>query len=87
VIAAPARTPHVNPTGNAALASPGTGDVLAGWLGGRWAAMHAGHGSREDRAFATALAAVWEHGAAAHATPHGPLPASRLIAALAGLEF
>ena len=37
VIATPGRVPHINPTGNAALASAGTGDVLAGWIGGLWA--------------------------------------------------
>ena len=38
VIAAPGAAPLINPTGNAALASAGTGDVLAGWIGGAWAA-------------------------------------------------
>ena len=37
MIAAPGRTPRINATGNAALATAGTGDVLAGWIGGRWA--------------------------------------------------
>jgi hydroxyethylthiazole kinase-like uncharacterized protein yjeF len=37
VVAAPGRRPHINPTGNAALATGGTGDVLAGWVGGSWA--------------------------------------------------
>ena len=36
-IAAPDDAPRINATGNAALASAGTGDVLAGWIGGRWA--------------------------------------------------
>lgn len=29
--------PWINASGNAALAAPGSGDVLAGWLGGLWA--------------------------------------------------
>jgi len=33
VISAPNETPQINPTGNAALATAGTGDVLAGMLG------------------------------------------------------
>ena len=37
VVAAPGQLPSINPTGNARLASAGTGDVLAGWLGGTWA--------------------------------------------------
>jgi hydroxyethylthiazole kinase-like uncharacterized protein yjeF len=33
LICAPGRTPRINPSGNAALATAGTGDVLAGMLG------------------------------------------------------
>jgi hydroxyethylthiazole kinase-like uncharacterized protein yjeF len=36
VIATPGELPEVNITGNGALATGGTGDVLAGWLAGRW---------------------------------------------------
>ncbi len=82
VIAAPGTLPWVNPTGNAALAGPGTGDVLAGWLAGRWA-------QEPDRAAQqVAAAAAWEHGRAADqyaGALHGqPLRASSLIEALAG---
>lgn len=35
VIAAPGILPHINPTGNARLATAGTGDVLAGLIGAR----------------------------------------------------
>ncbi len=35
VIAAPGQTPVINPTGNARLATAGTGDVLAGLIGAR----------------------------------------------------
>lgn len=54
VIAAPDRTPHVNPTGNARLACAGTGDVLAGLIGARLA---------EGRsAMDATCAAVWQQG-------------------------
>jgi len=38
VIAAPGHTPRLNATGNARLATPGSGDVLAGLIGARLAA-------------------------------------------------
>ncbi len=73
----------VNPTGNAALGTAGTGDVLAGWIGGLWAQCAAN--SRDDaaagvgvcaasladepgdQALGPVLTAVWTHGAAADA--------------------
>lgn len=73
VIAAPGETPRINATGNAALATAGTGDVLAGWLGGLWAQ------AASDSGFDTALRAVRSHGAAAEPPPPGPLCASALI--------
>ena len=79
VIAAPEALPAINPTGNALLATAGTGDVLAGWTGGLWAA--GGH------ARSAALAAVWQHGHAADlaatAGRRTPLLAGDLVAALA----
>ena len=63
----------VNPTGSERLATAGTGDVLAGMIGGLLAA-----GLSPDRA--TAVAA-WDHGAAASRMPVGGT-ASDLIAAL-----
>ena len=77
VIAAPACTPRINSTGNAALASAGTGDVLAGWLAGRWAQAPAGDEARV--AFEVARRAVAEHGAAAEPPPRGALRAGDLI--------
>ena len=77
VIAAPAQVPHINSTGNAALATAGTGDVLAGWLGGRWA--QAGSGDEAATAFAVTVQAVAEHGAAAEPAPSGALLAGDLI--------
>lgn len=68
VVAAPAATCSINGTGNGALASGGTGDVLAGWIGGLWSARR---GSLQgplpvwDLARRCAIAAVWLHGEAA----------------------
>ena len=81
VIAAPGRTPVVNPTGNARLGSAGTGDVLAGWLGGLWSQA----GSQQG--FEAAAASVWLHGQAAELadarTLRLPLRAADLIEAMA----
>lgn len=57
IIAAPGITPRINPTGNARLATGGTGDVLAGMVG-----AHLGAGLS---AFEAACAAVYRHGLAA----------------------
>ena len=73
IVAAPGRVPSVNPTGNAALASAGTGDVLAGWLAGSWA------GRAMTDGFDVAVETAWLHGAAAPTSPTGPLRASELI--------
>lgn len=76
IVAAPDSLPWVLPVGNAALATPGSGDVLAGWLGGLWSQWPADHSAEEP-----ARLAVWQHGwAAEQHSPHGlPLPASQLI--------
>ena len=63
VIAAPGLTPCINPTGNARLATPGSGDVLAGMVG---AALAAG-----TTAFDAACQAVYRHGLAADQWPRG----------------
>ena len=78
VIAGPSGRPVVNPTGNARLATAGSGDVLAGWLGGRWAA--------QPTVVPAVVAAetAWLHGRAAEERPGaGPLTASALIDAIA----
>ncbi len=71
VLAAPGTTPMINPTGNARLATAGTGDVLAGMLG---AALAAGM-----PAFDAACSAVFQHGRLADSWPADQaLTASRL---------
>jgi hydroxyethylthiazole kinase-like uncharacterized protein yjeF len=63
VIASPGQTPVINPTGNARLATAGTGDVLAGMVGANLA-------SGLD-AFTSACQAVYQHGLAADRWPAG----------------
>jgi len=59
VIAAPGATPRINPTGNAALATAGTGDVLAGLLGAALAGPdNLSPVTLQDRV----AAAVFQHG-------------------------
>ena len=71
VIAAPGQTPRLNATGNARLATPGSGDVLAGLIGARLA------GGRP--ALEAACDAVHQHGALADAWPaHTALTAGAL---------
>lgn len=80
VIAAPGRLPVINTTGNALLATAGTGDVLAGWLGGGWIPSAAHDG------WPVALEAVRRHGAAADEALRqglqGPLRAADLVEAM-----
>jgi ADP-dependent NAD(P)H-hydrate dehydratase / NAD(P)H-hydrate epimerase len=81
VISSPQQLPSINATGNAALATAGTGDVLAGWLAGLWAQQP------QARPHDIASAAAWAHGHAADDWPlaghEGPLRASQLVEALA----
>jgi len=68
VIAHPdSRTPVINGTGSAALATGGTGDVLAGWIGGTWAQAEAATvpPGNDGTGWMAAVASVWLHGAAA----------------------
>lgn len=71
VITSPGQTSVINPTGNARLATAGTGDVLAGMLGTQLAAGHTG--------FDAACRAVYWHGALADSWPDQlPLTAGNL---------
>jgi len=84
VIAAPKLSSHINASGNARLASAGTGDVLAGWLGGLWAAAQAQVPPASPHR--VAQAAAWLHGAAAeNSGDRTPLTASSLLLRLAAV--
>ncbi len=87
VCAVPDSAALVNPTGNALLATAGTGDVLAGWAGGLWAQADAGAGSPLEQAQQIGAAAAWHHGwaadRAAAAGRETALHASALIDAMA----
>lgn len=63
VIAAPGQISAINPSGNARLATAGTGDVLAGMIGARLACGRP--------AFSAACEAVYQHGLAADHWPGG----------------
>jgi hydroxyethylthiazole kinase-like uncharacterized protein yjeF len=78
VVAVPGRVPWINPTGSAALASAGTGDVLAGWIGGLWAPQR-----HADAALACTLAAAWQHGHAADTSGRAVMRAAELVERLA----
>jgi len=77
IVATPGEPVSINPTGNARLGSAGSGDVLAGWLGGLWA-QHPGQPAQR-----LASDAVWLHGRAAESgDPAQPLLAGDLIDAM-----
>lgn len=85
VVASPTGPCWINPTGHGGLACPGSGDVLAGWLGATWA----GQATCDDEmalASRVAAASAWLHGLAAQQalpSPRGPILASALIDAMA----
>lgn len=74
VIAAPDATPWVNPTGNALLATAGTGDVLAGLLGAALAtALPNGPAAGIADVLSVTRQAVFHHGLSANHWRH-PYP-------------
>ena len=73
LVATPDGRVAVNPTGDARLASAGTGDVLAGWIAGLWSAQPATDDAAE-LACAVARAAAWIHGRACDFTAGDRLP-------------
>jgi hydroxyethylthiazole kinase-like uncharacterized protein yjeF len=86
LIAAPDAVPWINTSGNAALATPGSGDVLSGWIAGLWSQLAGSSpGASSTLAWSEAeLAArhaVHQHGLRAEQlSPSGDvLIASRLV--------
>ncbi|MGM9513811.1 NAD(P)H-hydrate dehydratase [Roseateles sp. DB2] len=79
VIASPGEPLHLNGSGTAALAGAGTGDVLAGWLGGLWAQCP----TMPPHELAT-VGVAW-HGEAAHGA-QTPLRAAELIEHMHALQ-
>lgn len=74
VVVAPGETPWINPTGNALLASAGTGDVLAGLVGAALARQSA---RTPSDALVATRGAVYTHGLHANQWAHShPLTAS-----------
>jgi ADP-dependent NAD(P)H-hydrate dehydratase / NAD(P)H-hydrate epimerase len=88
VVATPGALPRINPTGNGALATAGTGDVLAGWIAGLWAQADVPDTPAGAVAAAAAEQAVWHHGHAADrfvaVAGTGPLRAAELVEWMAG---
>jgi len=58
VVTAPGEIPRINPTGNAALSTAGTGDVLAGMIGAALAGPQTSSANVLDRV----CSAVFQHG-------------------------
>ncbi len=78
VVSTPGLTPAISPTGGPALATAGTGDVLAGWIGGLWAQAPQAASSVTATAHEAACAGVWQHGHAAQQAFEG-VPAARAL--------
>ena len=87
VVAAPGEVPIINASGNAALATAGTGDVLAGMIG----CALAPPGLGDEQTWNRVASAVHQHGWLAdhwHDTGHaGELSASRLAARVRPLSW
>ena len=73
LVATPDGRVAINPTGDARLATAGTGDVLAGWIGGMWSARPAADDAA-GQAFEVARAAAWIHGRACDFSAGARLP-------------
>ncbi len=78
------QTAYINPTGGPSLATGGTGDVLAGWLGGLWAQWPASSEASGETSRATRVAAgaAWWHGHAADVLGSRPVRGLELIESL-----
>lgn len=77
VLAAPGMPPAINSSGSAALATAGTGDVLAGCMAGLWAQRP------QCTAFDVAAAACYWHGSLADASGQTLMRATDLIELMA----
>lgn len=65
VIACDGQLTTINPTGSASLSTGGTGDVLAGWIGGLWAGLGVQDGlSDREAGWRSTVAAAYLHGQA-----------------------
>ncbi len=85
IVTAPGVLPIINLSGNAALATPGSGDVLAGWIGGLWSTMAKGDPTTLAHRVARATTALHGHAADLHVQAMGnrlPLRAADLIDAM-----
>jgi ADP-dependent NAD(P)H-hydrate dehydratase / NAD(P)H-hydrate epimerase len=83
IVAGPGSQPLINPTGNALLATAGTGDVLAGIVGAYWAQADASAGTDASPAMQAARLAAWRHGELADQWPAGrSLRAGDLLAGI-----
>jgi ADP-dependent NAD(P)H-hydrate dehydratase / NAD(P)H-hydrate epimerase len=76
IIASPGQVPAINPTGNARLASAGTGDVLAGLCGARLV-----HADSPEVAHQAAISSCFLHGQSAD---HWPVAQALTASVLAG---
>ena len=85
VISCEGRLPVINPTGSASLSVGGTGDVLAGWIGGLWAASGPGSSNPSAMGWQCALASAWLHGQAGERPGASPAQAGALAEAMARL--
>jgi hydroxyethylthiazole kinase-like uncharacterized protein yjeF len=86
VVATPNGRPWINTTGGPGLATAGTGDVLAGWLGGSWASVtgtQTNTRNADSKALLdTALETVYLHGLAADLSGVIPIRAADLVDAM-----
>lgn len=74
----------INPTGSGSLAVGGTGDVLAGWIGGLWASSAHGPGGDDlNTAWRSTLACAWLHGWCGERPGASPVRAGALAQAMA----
>jgi ADP-dependent NAD(P)H-hydrate dehydratase / NAD(P)H-hydrate epimerase len=81
VVTAPGTLPWINATGSGALATAGTGDVLAGWIAGRWAGAGPAAKDLRDR-LELVRDAVALHGEAGEGWGAAPARAGELVEAM-----